>query len=243
MPTSKRPDVSLIDDLNDNSFALATEYIASLSREIEDETGEKPTLEELCDLLAWGLRSCSADILKDADPANVTAVRATLARKGKVVLKPGDLIAIPAEVRSGCYLALFIVTNGFGYAYGLFEGRHNKKPLSRASHLKPLQYPIYSGRAFVANGRWQIIGNYPHLLPLFPSVPELFHSKRDNENNPKIGSFGSGESPNNALRQLSEAEARTLGLLDGSYRQCLLEQEIEALLNRTTAGGHASGAA
>ena len=38
--------MSLIEDLNDNCFVLATKYLKDLSQEVEDETGQKPTRSE-----------------------------------------------------------------------------------------------------------------------------------------------------------------------------------------------------
>jgi hypothetical protein len=64
----------MINDLSDNAYVCATQLLVDLCRQFEEEIGEKPTLEELCNLLMWGLRSCSADTLKDINTCNITAL-------------------------------------------------------------------------------------------------------------------------------------------------------------------------
>lgn len=44
--------MSPLDDLNDHCFSLATELLVDLCEAFEEETGQKPTLAEVCELLA-----------------------------------------------------------------------------------------------------------------------------------------------------------------------------------------------
>ncbi|HAW29244.1 MAG TPA: hypothetical protein DCY03_14180 [Planctomycetaceae bacterium] len=85
---------------------------------------------------------------------------------------------------------------------------------------------------FIVNGRWQRISHREDLLGLFPSSPEIYHSKSDNPSNNIIGQFGSAESPNGELRALCENEARQIELDTGVYRQILLEEQFETFLQK-----------
>ena len=74
--------MSLIDELNDNCFVLTTGFFAEICQEIENEAGRKPTLDELCELLTWGLWGVSSEILEDIDVADVLQIVAKRRKKG-----------------------------------------------------------------------------------------------------------------------------------------------------------------
>jgi hypothetical protein len=223
--------MSRVPEFNDGIFAEATETLVELCRQIEEETGDKPTLEELCELLAWGLRSCSADILKDVNPRNIVDLKAKVKKTVCLRLRPGDLVAIPSR-KGRCYLAVVITGNRFGWAYGILKGEHTLKPPPSDWIGEPFQIPIYSGDRYAADGRWPVLGNYPHLLRLFPTEPEIYHEKRNHPDNPAIGEFGAAENARNELRKITREEAEKIGLLSGTYRQCLLEDELKIHLSK-----------
>lgn len=221
--------MSVIDDIDDHGFVLATELIVELCQEVEKLAGQKPTIDDLCELLTWGLRGCSLDLLADVNTSNVLRIEAKLKKRGKITLKPGDIVAIPAK-DGGWHLVVFITKNRFGFAYGILLGRHALKPPSPQWQPEALAHPIYSGQRAVASGRWQVVGNNPDLLALFPSDPPIYHSKMSWPNEDQIGPFGSAESASDRLRPISKQEAKEVGLLTGEYRCVLMEDEFEEFL-------------
>ncbi len=161
--------MSVIDDLDDYCYVLATKFFSELCREIEERAGRKPTIGELCDLLTWGLRGCKDEILEDVNTANVLALRPKLARRGKITLQPGDVVAIPA--RSGdYYMAVFITNNRFGHAFGVLREKHKFQPVQPGSKPEVLPYPFYADSEYITSGRWRKLGNHSlsRLLKIAP---------------------------------------------------------------------------
>lgn len=227
--------MSVVSELNDNCFSLATDLMVELCREVEAETGSKPTIADLCELLTWGLRSCSQDILDDVNTCNVVALLPKVLKHSKVIPKPGDLVAIPAG-DSNSYFAVYITKNGFGHALGLLKGKRKSRPLRPDWTPEIAPHPIYTGIRFLANGQWQIVGNYPRLLKLFPSKPEIYHPKTALPEDEEVGPYGSAESPGGKLRRITKAEAEEIGLLSGEYRQGIPEEQVRAFCDRHLKG-------
>lgn len=144
-------------------------------------------------------------------------------------LKAGDVLAIPRK-RGGDYFVVYITSNRFGDAFGILKefGELSDLPLDWSPH--PFGTPVYSGKASVANGRWRRLGRREDLLKLFSQSPPIYHRKADNLSNQLIGSHGSAESPSGSLRDLTELEADQIGLTKGTYRQIMLEEELERYL-------------
>lgn len=236
--------MSVILDLDDHCFVLAGDYLTDLCRQVEKEAGRKPSIEELCELLTWGLRSCSLDILADVNPCNVLALKPKLLRKGKITVKPGDLVAIPAR-GGGYYFTVFITQEwADGPAFGIIKGKYTLKPPSEDWQPDTLQPPVYSDNRLIASGRWRVIGNYPHLLKLFPEHPEIYYPHKAAAlvcstgkgaiiRPGEVGPYGSAVTPGGrGVRHVSKEEAEALGLLSGEYHQGLLAEEFEEFLER-----------
>jgi len=222
----------LIGSLSDSCFTHASECLRELCQMIEEETGEKPSLNDLCELLAVSLRECSGDLLSDVDVQAVENLTPKVVPHKKVRLKPGDTLAIPRE-KGGYFFVILITSNQFGDAFGIFEGHRQVPCLSAGWQPSPIKYPVYSGRALVCSGRWRRIGHREDLLDLFPKSPEVFHIKSDHPSNDQIGPYGSGETITGELRNLTEAEAKEIGLIQGAYRQVMLEEQFEKYLQET----------
>ena len=150
----------------------------------------------------------------------------------EVVLKPGDILAIPRE-NGGYYFVIFITSNRFGEAFGIFDGHGQAPYLCTTWEPVPIKDPVYTGKALVVSGRWRQIGHRQDMLDLFPRSPEIYHSKSDNPSNNNIGSYGSAEVSTGELRALTEAEANRIGLIAGTYRQIMIEEQFQKYLQDT----------
>jgi len=215
--------------LNDNCFVVATAAIVDVCEAVKDETGSLPTLENLCEILAWGFRGCSGDILEDVNPADVKQVICKTSGRKKVKLCPGDVVAVPAPY-GDYYLGVFITSNRFGHAYGFFRDTWPLRPVGKMADMAPIGRAIYSGDRAVLSGTWPILGNYPDLLKLFDDNPERYHIKAYNLDDDAIGPFGAAETADDQLRQVGEEEAAEVGLLDRSYRGVILEEYVAEYL-------------
>jgi len=222
----------LISSLNDSCFVYARESLRTLCQMIEEESGIKPSLSDLCDLLAVSLQSCSDELLSDVDVQAVEKLTPKVAPHKKVSLKPGDLLAIPRE-KGGFYFVIYITSNRFGEAFGIFEGHWPVPHLPSSWTPVPANLPVYTGKSLVVSGRWRRIDHREDLLDLFPKSPEIYHSKSDHPSDDQIGPYGSGETATEELRNLTESEANQIGLIQGTYRQVMLEEQFEKYLDET----------
>src|SRR5687768_14772099 len=155
-------------DLNDNCFTLATEAVVELCRAFEEELDDKPTIEELCELLYWGIRSSSPDILKDINVENLVELKPKVSRRKKVNPKPGDVISIPAD-KDHVFLVLYLGRfRRFGEALGALRGLHKRKPPAARWQPEAIARPFFAGLHALASGRWSIFAHRPDWLKLFP---------------------------------------------------------------------------
>lgn len=226
--------MSIVNELNDNCFVMATEFFVELSDAILAEVGRRPTLGDVCEILTWGMKGCAVEILSDADASTIEGFVCKAKKSKPTRLVPGDVVAVPAG-GGRYYLGVFIASNRIGYAYGFFRGTWALRSL-QCGALKPLGRPVYSSKRAVDKGVWRIVARNTQLLTLFPADPEIYHAKRHHTEDPLIGPFGTAEAVSGeTLRALSEEEAKTIGLLDGSYRQVVLEDSIVEYLHRLNA--------
>lgn len=221
--------MSVIANLDDGCFVLATECLVAICKKVEQAAGQKPTLADLCELLTWGLRSTSADILADANTCNVS-LEGSVSKKGKVVLQPGDVVGIPSGTLGMCFLAVYIANNVFGHAFAVMQGKQSLRPPFPERRVEFMPRIFYTGNRSVASGRWPVVAHCPWLLEGLPRSPEIYHPKRLRMDDDRIGPYGSAESPDGTLRTLSEEEAERVGLLSKQFRQGYSEEALEALL-------------
>lgn len=220
------------DDLTDAAYTVTADVIAGIVGRFEAATARRPTLQEFCELLARAFPLCPDDTFRDVGGAAVTDIRAELSKPGKAPRpKVGDLVAIPGS-DGRLYVAVVIIArNSFGTAYGFFRDPVPAAAISLERHPPLLPYPIYSGDHSIKSGRWKIVGHDQKLLSLFPADPEIFHK-------PGRTPFGSGETASGKLRSLTEEEARTIGILDGRYRQGYTCDYLEACLPTLLSARH-----
>lgn len=211
----------------DHIYCKATDLIVELAGEFKETYGKDPKLQDLLDAIAWGIRGCSSPIFEDVAPSSIRELVPKTAKVTKK-LKVGDVLLIPGT--SGPpFLALYLNSNRFGEAFGVFAERRNSLP----PHIRPKPFRIFfSGAHGVAEGWWKVIDNRQDLLSLFPGKLEIFHSKADHPNDSKIGKYGSAETASGRLRVLSKSEALAIGLLTNRYQTCYMEEELPIELER-----------
>jgi hypothetical protein len=220
-----------VSDFTDSVWVVASDVISNLSARIHADTGERPTIRELCTLLATGINQCRHQIVSDVNQGDVVDIVCKVKKAGKIKVNIADIVAIRTQtgkVHKACVLA----KNRFGVAYGFFDAEIVGGKVLFTNQPKVRKYPIYSAESSVESGAWPIIGHDERLLDLFPKDPEIFHNKKSsiNLNNPKIGPFGSGETSAGSLRDLTEDEAEEIGLLGGGYRQTYIPEFLEKRL-------------
>jgi hypothetical protein len=82
----------------------------------------------------------------------------------------------------------------------------------------PRKHPVHTEESLAKDGTWKVVLHDEALLASFPADPEVFH-KPNAWPGIDTGEFGAAETAGGPLRMIDEAEAREVGLLDGTYRQ------------------------
>jgi len=235
LPDARKPQVfdqttvTQLPDLSDGVYVAATAWLVEGAALLARASGAQPTADQLvATTLAVGHRYYPSLI------PPITAVRARTHRPGRVPVRIGDVVAVPAD--SGTFFFLIVVAiNRFGTAFGVFLGRH---PLTAAKALERLprrSQIVYSGSRLIKAGRWKIVAHQPRILEFFPSDPEIYHAPALRKIDARIGPFGSAETSDGAIRPLSCAEAQALGVSDGSYEQAYLSEDLEVRLAQWSA--------
>jgi hypothetical protein len=221
---SDRP--SRVPELNDGVFEDARDHVGVLARRVRAASGGPLTPEQLAAAVLEVLRTGRVD-LADVRPDEVRKLVAEGAGKRAVKLTPGDVLAIP--VPGGHRLAVVITRNRFGTAIGLFEGVSRDGRPSADVLRAPRKPPVYTEESLAKNGTWKVVGHDEGLLGSFPADPEVYH--RPNAwPGVDTGEFGAAETADGPLRMVDEAEAREVGLLDGTYRQTRPAAHLHKLL-------------
>lgn len=214
--------------LPDDVFVVATESLQHVVTALREAEGEPPSLSLLCDVLVAGLHGSAGDFLSDVAPHAVVGLKPEVLSTTKQKVKPGDVVVIPGK--DGTWtMALFLYSNRFGSAVGLFEGRHRTMRLPE--NPKP-RFAIYTGSRHLLSGRWRVASHQPELIKLFPAELEIYHEKAKHARNPGVGEFGAAESAAGTIRQLKPGEGESFGFLGQDYSSSYMEEWLEALLDR-----------
>ena len=227
---SPPPQPSRTGDLDDHAFVGAGDVLAEIAERLAASKGYRPTVDDVVDLLGQGLRRVRPELLEDYDATDfegVTVRSDKAAKRGEI----GDIVAIPAR-DDRHFLGVVLDRNAFGTALGLFEGTHPAHAISAADHPPVVGRPVYVGELGVARGRWQIIGSDRGLVDLFPAKPEIFHRPDPDLLDDSVGPHGAAESPDRQVRQLSEQEAREVGIYDPDFVQIYPSEQLEDRLNK-----------
>jgi hypothetical protein len=229
MDQNAKFDAEVLNALDDHIWIEAVNTVVELGIELEHALGRKPTCDEYCFFMARALQGTHRDLFSDVSTASVIELKAVLSRVPRKIL-PGTLIGVPSG-EGDAFAILYLTSNTFGDAFGILKGRF--RHLRTNSKFESSQRHVYSSLRPLREGRWRLLGIRPDLISMFPSNPEIYHRKSGrNLENPSIGPFGSAETANGELRNLSREEADAVGLLSGDYSQVLMEKQLVAYLQR-----------
>jgi hypothetical protein len=220
-----------VGELNDAAFVEASDLMAFLAEGRSAAASGPVSLavlgEAVLDVLRWGaIRFDDVDI--DA-VSRLSVESAKRVAKAKI----GDVVAIPIG-GSRYRLAVVLSRDRYGTAYGLLEGTPTVPRLpDPARPPAPRGRPVHSDDVLVASGQWIVVGHDDALRSLFPADPEVYHDPKLVVPGFKLdrGPFGTAEmGGSGAVRKIDEAEAREVGLLDGTYQKVYLGEELTEAL-------------
>jgi hypothetical protein len=221
------PDRSRVGELNDPAFVLAGSALQVLTEQIATATGRPASADELAIAIHRVLRE-EGPSFADMDPlsiASLTVADRNRASKPKV----GDMIAIPVS-RMGYRTAVVVARDRFGTALGLFlDSRW--VPTSALDPARARPQPVYTDDARIVDGTWPVVGHDKTLLAAFPNEPAIYHAPDLTWPGIRIGPFGSAETARGVLRDLTEQEAHEVGLLNGTYRQIHMANDLQQRLS------------
>ena len=217
-------------ELDDHPFVDAGDLLSGLAKRLAASKGSRPTVGDVAHLLGQGLRRVQPELLDDYDPTDLKGLTVESDQAPKRA-EVGDILAIPAR-DGGHFLAVVLDRNAFGTALGLFEGTHPPRAVSAAKHPPVVDRTVYVGEEAVASGRWRVVGHDDDLVELFPAKPEIFHRPDPDLLDDSVGPHGAAETPDRQVRQLSEREAREVGIFDPDFTQIYLGEQLEDRLNK-----------
>ncbi|WET78274.1 hypothetical protein P3102_30060 [Amycolatopsis sp. QT-25] len=213
--------------LNDNTFAEAGAFLTLLmDRHTADGTPTMST-EELANGVLEVLQA-SERAFADIAAEDIHALTLPKVKKS-FRSKTGDVFAIPAEPQ-GYHLAVVIGNDRMGLAIGLLEGVFSRPEVGEVGRHRARHIPIHTGTRLIKDGTWQIIGNHPSLLELFPDPPDLYWNAVTVSGR-RFGEYGGAGPIEGPFRLIGKAEAEAVGLLDETYRSSYTEEYLQKQLN------------
>lgn len=220
---------SRVPELNDDAFEQTREILAALAEKLQRGSGSPVAPQDFAAGLAQVLRAAGLE-LADTNTAQLRRL-ATTARKRRITLAPGDVLAIP--VPAGYRLAVVITRNRFGTALGLFDGTTPSPRPSTDVLRRPRTPALYTEESRAKDGTWPVVHHDEELLANFPESPEVHHAPGAW---PGIdtGEHGAAETGEGTMRFIDAAEAREVGLADGSYRQTRTAADLQKQLSTGT---------
>lgn len=151
----------------------------------------------------------------------------------------GDVVAVPAS-GGGFHFAVVLGEGAFGTALGFVRGTFaapDWPPAEGAPEVR--RHAVHTDNDAVRSGDWSVVAHDPALRARFPE-PEIYHAAGADDDlldlladsdAPEVGGSGMGETADGTTRRLDEAEAREIGLVDGTYEQAVLSEYLPAHLS------------
>jgi hypothetical protein len=223
---------SVVNDLRDDCFVLATGSLHQIVEAFEAEIGRKPSLAELCEILTAGAQGCSEDLIEEAPNLSIVISGSVTPVKGVRRLQAGQLFCVPLGSGSCGVLICLGKFGSFGHAFGILKGRTRVRALGESwQPAGVFERPVFVHDEYVHSGRWRVVGQRPDLIKRFRE-PEIYHHRRNDPGDGSYGEFGLAESTSGVIRRLSAKEAAVVfpGGKVGSYRHAYLADQLEEYL-------------
>ncbi|WP_406063103.1 hypothetical protein [Micromonospora sp. NBC_00860] len=211
-----------VSGLNDAAFVETAELISFVSENSRSDSSKPTSRGEFASGILSAIQD-SGRLFGDVDGGQISSLSIESPVRN-VRPKPGDVVAIRPR-NNDFRLAVVLAHNRFGMAVAFLQGT-SRSSLKIPDRPKSATLPVYTDDHLIRNGTWPIVGHDEGLLTLFSSDPEIYHAPDPIFADVGIGEYGSAETAAGVLRNLSEREAREVGLLDGTYRQIVTSEEI-----------------
>jgi len=217
---------SFVGDVGDSVFEDARYLLEMLAASIAGPERQEPSPAQLASALSRVLKE-SPGVLHDVRGGERVTVKAS---KGPVKPVAGDVLAIPAR-EGGYHLAVVVARNQIGTALGIFRGKFAEPVYRREDMLPGRRIPVYTDDELLREGKWRIVGHDDALRAQFPSDPEIYHAPGLNIPGIDYGEYGLAETAAGNTRFVGPDEAGEVGLLDHSYRQVQMSEDLQELLD------------
>lgn len=101
---------------------------------------------------------------------------------------------------------------------------------------EPAHSAVHTEESRIKDGTWPIIDHDDELLAHFPANPEIYHKPHAWPGIIDTGEHGAAETADGTMRLIDAAEAETVGLHNGTYRQTRTAEHLEQRLTDGTDG-------
>lgn len=211
--------------LNDAAFVSSVDLL----RTIDPQGAERGApRDDIGPMLLAACRDGRVE-LSDVSFDEISSISVTAKSKQRRA-KIGDLISVPSGV-GGYYLGVALERNRWGLAMGFLVGTVSVPRVPFRSEAKIV---IHTDEEGIREGTWKIIANVPDLVSLFPDSPIIYHDGSVEVPGIDYGEFGLAENSAGDLWKIDREEASRVGLLDGTYRQSRMSEEIASYLDSLT---------
>jgi hypothetical protein len=213
-------------ELNDAAFDDANDLIIFLAGQISDETATRTEIRSVATAIGQVLATSEIEF-HDFPARAIFDVTADVAER---IFRPhpGDVLAIPVK-GSKYRLALVVADNRFGYGIAFAkESQANARP-PRDTEIEFTRV-VYTDENEITSGAWRWIAHIPKLLNKMPKEPELYHRPNNIWSDESTSIYGSAESPDGAVREIGEEEARKVGMNDKNFRHIYVSSYLDNLL-------------
>src|SRR5215211_7807995 len=155
--------MSVVRDLKDHCFVLATEALDEIVAAFVDEMGRKPSVAELCEILTEGARSHSGHLLVDGPNRSIT-ISGSVQPDRRRRPNTGDLFRVPLSDGNDALIVFLGKFGSFGSAVGILDGRAPAGTLgTKWAPARLLEPPAFIDPEGLETGRWPLAAHRPDL--------------------------------------------------------------------------------
>ncbi len=221
--------MSVMSRIGDRCVVLAVQSIQEIVDAFEEETSRKPTVAELAEILTWGARGNSNDLISDG-PNRGVSFKGSCASHKRVKLKAGDVVGVPHALGRWVGVVFLGKFSKFGLGFGVSARAEVLSTIADNQDWQPqdnLPYAVFLDNEPIDEGRWPVVSHCPDPIAKFPE-PTLYYSAEDG-----YGKYGKAESMTHEVRDLTEREAESVfGSEPKPFRQVFSERAFEEFIRK-----------